>query len=118
MASLFSGIWYLIASICALPQMIFFFAVWIAASLFRPFVVLSTVAFFSQPSAALRKIQLFIDTVKYLALCSEKKWKPIPDSSVIFEKYKQKPELIEQKTIIFLRHGESSWVRRKRSHRP
>ena len=109
MASLLSPILDLIASMCALPYMLAFYAVWIIASLFRPFVVFSTVAFFSNPSAALRKIQLLIDTVKYLTLCSEKKWKKTPDPYVIFEKYSEKPELIEQKTIIFLRHGESSW---------
>lgn len=109
MASLLSPIWGLIASLCALPYMIAFYAIWIIASLFRPFVVLSTIAFLSNPPAALRKFQLLIDTVKYLAFCSEKKWKKTPDPSVIFEKYEDNAELIEQKTIIFLRHGESSW---------
>lgn len=105
-----SFLWNLIASICALPYLILFFVVWIVASLIRPIFVLSTIAFWSQPTAALRKIELFVDTVKYLALCSEKKWKKTADPSLVFEKYKDKPELImEQKTIIFLRHGESNW---------
>ena len=109
MSSILSPVWNFIASLCALPQMIWFFLVWILASLFRPFLVLSTVAFFSNPAAALRKIQLLIDTVKYLAFCSEKKWKKTPDPALAFEKTYAKPPLIEKKTIIFLRHGESSW---------
>lgn len=103
-----SSIWSLIASLCALPYQIGFFLVWILASLYRPFLVLSTIAFFSNPSAALRKIMMTIDTVKYLALCSEKKWKSTPDPFPVFEKH-GKMVKIDQKTVIFLRHGESSW---------
>ena len=106
---LMAFIWNIVASLCALPYVFAFFLIWIIASLFRPFLVLSTLAFFSQPAAAIRKVQLFIDTVKYLALCSEKKWKKTPDPSIIFEKHGKNAELVEQKTIIFLRHGESNW---------
>jgi hypothetical protein len=86
------------------------------ASLVRPFLVLSIIAFVSNPTAALRKLQLLVQTILYLTLCSEKKWKPTPDPAKYFPSPQSSSDqstssttTIETKTIIFVRHGESTW---------
>eukprot|EP00978_Attheya_sp_CCMP212_P006476 scaffold14838_cov45-Attheya_sp.AAC.4 len=53
-------------------------------------------------------MRLFVMTVTYLALCHDKKWtepKEDPDSFFVDSEDKT----IEKKTIIFVRHGESTW---------
>lgn len=108
MASSSSFLWTAVASLCALPYMIFFGVAWILASLVRPFLALSTVAFLSQPAAAYRKIVLFINGARYLMFCKEKKWESTECPATYFDKHGRNVP-IEQKTVIFLRHGESSW---------
>lgn len=63
----------------------------------------SLVAMVLNPFAAKRKLTLFVNTFRYLAFCKDKKWKE-PEAP----KYK-KIIKVETKTIIFVRHGESTW---------
>jgi hypothetical protein len=113
----------LFASIVSIPFILLFFTVWIASSLYRPFVVLSWIAFLSQPTAAWRKAQLLWNTVLFLAFNKDKKWnkKAVVDPAPFFSSgaaaNKEAEDssagtsssIIESKTIIFVRHGESNW---------
>jgi hypothetical protein len=126
----------------SIPYIALFFAVWILSSLWRPFVVLSWIAFLSQPTAALRKAQLLWTTVLFLALNKDKKWKKTADPAPFFapaaaaasnetnsttsdqpgnntendtgastssSSNSSSRPIVESKTIIFVRHGESNW---------
>lgn len=94
----------MIAFLITFPYIVLFFALWIFASLWRPFCTLSLVAVLSNPAAALRKGQLFVWTLHYLIRCNDKKWK-ISDAHI--EEHVGK--VVDKKTIIFVRHGESLW---------
>ena len=82
-------------------------ALWVLSSLFRPFCVVSLILVVSNPTAALRKFELFVTTFQYLLFCKDKKWKTPEDPAPYFEKVTSNK--IEQKTILFVRHGESTW---------
>lgn len=97
----------IIGTLFALPYVVLFFVVWIAASLFRPILTLSLICLATNPSAAIRKFQLLILTVQYLLFCNDKKWKtPKHNVEALFQANASK---IERKTVIFVRHGESTW---------
>lgn len=97
----------LIGSILSFPYMVLFFAVWLIASLFRPVVLACCVAALTKPVAAIRKIHLFSITVQYLLFCSDKtNWKaPKEDPQTFFSDFSK----ADSKTVIFVRHGESTW---------
>eukprot|EP00527_Entomoneis_sp_CCMP2396_P007000 CAMPEP_0198155578 /NCGR_PEP_ID=MMETSP1443-20131203/69207_1 /TAXON_ID=186043 /ORGANISM="Entomoneis sp., Strain CCMP2396" /LENGTH=389 /DNA_ID=CAMNT_0043822333 /DNA_START=95 /DNA_END=1264 /DNA_ORIENTATION=- len=91
-----------------LPYMFTFYGTWIATSVARPVLALTAVALLSKPQAAIRKFELFYTTVQYLLLCKDKKFKAPPkDPASYFEEGTDNK--IERKTIIFVRHGESTW---------
>jgi len=96
----------LFGSLISFPYVILFFAVWIIASLVKPIAVLSLVCVLSNPVAAMRKFRLFIWTLQYLLLCNDKTWKKPADPAPYFA---QDGAKLERKTIIFVRHGESTW---------
>jgi hypothetical protein len=97
----------LIGSLFSLPYMLLFYAAWILASLMHPLNVVAWIAFVSHPAAALRKAQLFLISLQYLALCNDKKWKKPKDPAIAFEGADESQ--ITRKTVIFIRHGESTW---------
>jgi hypothetical protein len=101
---------FLVGSLFSLPYVILFYAVWIAASLARPLLVVTLMCVLSNPKAAWRKLELFLNTVQYLALCNDKTWKaPKEDPATFFPEDSATSDKVKQKTIIFIRHGESTW---------
>ncbi|GKZ01083.1 hypothetical protein MPSEU_001059900 [Mayamaea pseudoterrestris] len=103
---------YFFNSLFCFPHMIFFFLSWIASSLFKPLLVVSLIGVLtSSPSSALKKGQMLVSTIQYLLFCKEKKWKkPKEDPDSFFETVPTgKQPKIQRKTIIFVRHGESTW---------
>lgn len=102
----------MIGSLMAAPSELFFFFVWTLASLVRPIMLVTTVCLLWNPKAAWRKLQLFLNTIQYLVLCNDKTWKkPKTDPATFFPKKDDDADgsKIVSKTIIFVRHGESTW---------
>lgn len=124
----------LLASAAAVPLQLFFVCVWCAASVARPLLLLTVLCLASKPGAAWRKFQLFVTTIQYLLFCHDKQWTkdPIDPASPFLEDTTAPtaPEnstpnntqndttgptstsfspFIRRKTIIFIRHGESTW---------
>jgi hypothetical protein len=111
------------ATLFSLPPMILFYVAWIVSSIAKPLIVVSLVVSIAlNPSAAFRKFHLLVTTVRYLLFCKDKKWK-VPEqdanadacfasdtanSSGTASPSEPQPK-IERKTIIFVRHGESTW---------
>lgn len=60
----------------------------------------------TNPRAAQAKIKLIVTTFQFLILSKDKKWKKSDEDPSSFFK---DDEGVEKKTIIFLRHGESTW---------
>ena len=84
----------------------------------RPFLLVSALCLLSNPGAALRKLKLLHTTVKYLALCKDKKFDiPASDPASFFTRElggsaQSKPAGVKgyaEKTVIMIRHGESTW---------
>jgi broad specificity phosphatase PhoE len=105
----------LIGTIFSFPPMILFYVVWIISSLSRPLFVATVVCLLTNPTAAKTKIKLIITTFQFLFLCNDKKWKkPKDDPASFFNDDDDAADDaddkdVESKTIIFLRHGESTW---------
>mmetsp|Transcript_16599 Transcript_16599/g.46402 ORF Transcript_16599/g.46402 Transcript_16599/m.46402 type:complete len:398 (-) Transcript_16599:1502-2695(-) len=123
----------IVGTLFALPSMVAFYGAWLVASLFRPFLLGTTLCLLMNIPAAHEKIRLFVTTFEFLAFCKDKKWKkPSMDPALAFQqstktttddddatgnddddkdkdKDKSNDDGVEQKTIIFLRHGESTW---------
>lgn len=97
----------LIVFLFTLPYFIFFFAFWTLASLVMPICFLTLVCVASNPAAAYRKFEIFVATIQYLIFCNDKKWKTPEDPAPFFQN--KDKEKIESKTIVFVRHGESTW---------
>jgi len=100
----------LIGSLFALPFEIQFFVTHFFSRISKPVMLLTLVCVLSNPSAAWRKLQLFAITIQYLVFCNDKKWKtPKQDPASFFEKKDDDAGKVERKTVIFVRHGESTW---------
>ncbi len=79
---------------------------WVVQKLFRPVTVLTVLCAVCQPKETKRKLQLFYTTFLFLSSCKDKKWsKPKNDPGT----YATSSYKTESKTIIFIRHGESTW---------
>jgi hypothetical protein len=70
------------------------------------------------------KIGMFIRGIVYLILCNDKSWKKPQDPAIVVAPLLAKEselddEIIEKKTVYFVRHGESTWndTFNKGSHR-
>ena len=97
---------FLLGTLFSFPYILLFYTSWVFASLLRPVVAVSLACVLSNPSAALRKGQLFVSTFTYLLFCKDKKWEtPKENPSSFFAKDAK----CDKKTIIFVRHGESAW---------
>lgn len=93
-------------NLLALPYMALFFAVWTLIMIARPFFVACLLMTMKRPIAALKKVRLTITAIQYLVLCNDKNWKvPTEDPASFFKNGCD----CDKKTIIFVRHGESTW---------
>lgn len=98
-----------VGAIIAIPFVLLFFATWIAASLIRPLLYVSLVCLLANPWSAFHKARMFGISIIYLVACNDKKWKsPKEDPASYFNK-EDGDEDVERKTLIFVRHGESTW---------
>lgn len=97
----------LVGTLFSLPYMVLWYVVWLSYSLFRPLVLATIICMATNPQAAQAKIGLIIKTFQFLAFSKDKKWKkPTDDPASFFE---DDDATVESKTVIFLRHGESTW---------
>lgn len=98
----------LVGTLLSLPYVIIFFIAWTAASLLRPVSFACFMCLCFHPIATLRKVLLFITSLQYLLFCNDKTWKEPAEDPASFFDGTQKGS-IDKKTIIFVRHGESTW---------
>lgn len=98
----------IVGQIMGLPNMIFWYTAWLVASLARPLTLATIVCMLAAPKAAQAKLKLVVATFLFLFLSKDKKWKKSPDDPASFFEGKSDDE-IQKKTIVFLRHGESTW---------
>ena len=88
--------------------MLVWYLVWFASSIFRPMLLATIICMATNPTAALAKIKLIVLTFEFLAFSKDKKWKkPAEDPASFFNEGDK--DKVESKTVIFLRHGESTW---------
>jgi len=97
-----------LGSVLSAPYMIVFYVLWIISCLLRPVLSVCFLASLQKPRETLSKLQLFVKTVEYLISCNDKKWKaPTEDPVSFFPSDLSKA--VAKKTVIFVRHGESTW---------
>ena len=102
----------LFGSIITFPYVLVWFIVWLVASLARPLFLATVVCMIRKPEAAMAKIKLMVTTLQFLLLSKDKKWKKTGDDPASFFKKDggdDNDDGVEKKTIIFVRHGESTW---------
>ena len=85
--------------------MILWYVVWFTSSIARPLILATVVCMATNPTAAKAKLKLIVATFQYLLLCKDKKWKKSKEDPASFFKASDN---VEKKTVIFLRHGEST----------
>mmetsp|Transcript_122277 Transcript_122277/g.182732 ORF Transcript_122277/g.182732 Transcript_122277/m.182732 type:complete len:364 (-) Transcript_122277:10-1101(-) len=98
----------LIGSIMALPFLLLWYAAWFTASVFRPLLLATIICMATNTKAAKEKVALIVTTFQFLFLCKDKKWKKAETDPASYFTDLQSPD-IEKKTVIFIRHGESTW---------
>jgi len=99
---------FIIGQVLALLYMVTFYVAWIGSSLARPVSQIALLFCLAQPSKTIYKLRLFGLTFIYLIGCNDKTWKkPKECSSSHFANVS--PDKLEKKTVIFVRHGESTW---------
>lgn len=76
--------------------------------LLRPFALAVFVFLVLNFSTVVHKAKLTAQGLAYLIFCNDKTWPAQPDPKSFFQG-KDKEQKIEKKTIIFVRHGESTW---------
>lgn len=83
----------------------------IAKLLLRPFLLAVICFLVFNFSAALHKLKLTIQGIAYLIFCKDKSWPKQPDPKLFFQndKVKTSSSSVVKKTIVFVRHGESTW---------
>lgn len=96
----------LFGSIVSFPYMVVWFVVWLVASLVRPLFFATVVCMLRNPEAAKAKVKLIATTFRFLIFSKDKKWKKAAEDPASFFKDENS---VEKKTIIFMRHGESTW---------
>lgn len=99
--------------IVSLPYIALFYGAWVVASLAQPIAFVSLLCLLAQPQSTIRKAKLLFNTLVYLLLCNDKSWtapKEDPESFFLSDDVrKSEPTKIDKRTIIFVRHGESTW---------
>ncbi|KAL7557361.1 hypothetical protein ACA910_020229 [Epithemia clementina (nom. ined.)] len=121
-----SWLYTIYASCLVAPYLLLFFGTWLVVSLARPLLVLTVLsAIVMHPQSALRKFELLVTTVAYLLFSQDKRWKAPPvDPATYFPSNNNNDKnadnnknanttgtraAMDKKTIIFVRHGESTW---------
>ena len=99
----------IIGLIFSVSYIFLFYAAWVAYSLSRPIFALSLLFLLARPHQAIRKIRLFAISLIYLVLCNDKRWTQPDEDPASFFALASTPAEIQSKTIIFVRHGESTW---------
>jgi phosphohistidine phosphatase SixA len=89
--------------------MLIWYVVWFISSVSRPLIVATIVCMLTNPKAAQAKVKLIVTTFQFLFLCKDKKWKKPEEDLASFFTSGEDEDNIERKTVIFLRHGESTW---------
>lgn len=75
----------------------------------RPLLLATVLCLLANPKAAQTKLKLFANTFQFLFFSKDKKWiKPAEDPASFFPDGENDPK-VTKKTVIFLRHGESTW---------
>ena len=93
---------------------------WVVQKLFRPMSVLTILCAICQPKETKQKLHLFYTTFLFLSSCKDKKWsKPKNDPGNYYDatitskstdsSTNTTSSNSTSKTIIFIRHGESTW---------
>lgn len=95
-----------VGSIMSVPFMLVWFTVWLISCLSRPIILATFVCLMLNPKAAESKVKLIFTTFQFLLMSKDKKWKKSDEDPASFFKDEKG---VEKKTIIFLRHGESTW---------
>ena len=104
----------ILTTLTSLPAYVAFHLTWVLHSLHRPLILVSLLCLLSNPAATIAKLQLFYKTFLYLAFCQDKKFKiPKEDASAHFPTdfggTAPAAVSIKSKTLILIRHGESTW---------
>ena len=99
----------LIGNLIAFPYMLLWYVVWVTSMITRPLMLATVVCMLFNPKAAQEKVNLIITTFKFLAQSKDKKYKKPEEDPASFFKDGLEGDNIEKKTVIFLRHGESTW---------
>jgi len=77
---------------------------------FRPILVLVCGMLLFNLPTCIYKMGLALRCLLYLLFCRDKAWKKPQDPLLVFTPFlKDQKDRIEQKTIYFVRHGESTW---------
>jgi broad specificity phosphatase PhoE len=110
---------FILGNMLALPSMALFFVVWLLAMVARPFFVACLLLAISSPAAFFKKLTMTVTAIHYLALCNDKKWKkPSVDPESLFRDISTDADAdaaavtttpCDRKTIVLVRHGESTW---------
>lgn len=84
----------------------------------RPFFLVVVGLLIYNLSSVIYKLRLTLKGFSYLLFCNDKSWEKPSDPSIAMEPAIKEGK-VEQKTIIFIRHGESTWNEtfNKGSHR-
>jgi hypothetical protein len=97
---------------------------WFLTNYGRPMIIILIGILFWNIQVALYKLKLVAEAVLYLLFCNDKSWKKDPDPATFFDPIlkgdnAQQKEAVMRKTVIFIRHGESTWNEtfNKGSHR-
>ena len=102
----------LVGQLLSLPYIALFFLSWVVSSIAGPIKHISLLFLIAQPNKTIYKLKLFCLTFLYLLCCNDKKWKaPKEDPASYFpaDASVASASKIQKKTIVFVRHGESTW---------
>jgi len=90
----------------------------IISTLTRPLLLVVLALLFYNISSVIYKTKLTFKGISYLLFCNDKSWKKPQDPKTVLESA-MKEGNVEKKTIVFIRHGESTWNEtfNKGSHR-
>ena len=77
--------------------------------LMRPFILAVLCFLIFNFGTVVHKTKLTVQGIAYLIFCNDKSWEKQPDPKQYFQKDGKNDPKIEKKTIVFVRHGESTW---------
>lgn len=78
------------------------------SAMIRPSMLVILALLLYNFSSVIYKTKLTFKGISYLLFCNDKSWKKPQDPATIFESAMAEGK-IEKKTIVFIRHGESTW---------